>query len=93
MRPGTDRLKITIMDLPGQLDDARRTIEAAGHSDRVSRHSGNLLDPTVPMPTGFDAVWMSPFLDCFSEPEILQILRRAADALAPGGHLRIIETS
>jgi len=85
-------VQVTIMDLPGQLDDARRVTADAGYSERVMLHAGNLLDARTAMPTGFDAVWMSQFLDCFSEPEILQILRRAADALAPEGRLHIMET-
>ncbi len=85
-------VRITIMDLPGQLDDARVAIEEAGLADRVTLHAGNLLDPDVPMPTGFDAIWMSQFLDCFSEEQILTILQRSAKALAPGGRLHILET-
>lgn len=85
-------VQITIMDLPGQLNDAGTAIANAGFGERVTLHAGDLLDPSVPMPKAFDAVWMSQFLDCFSEPEILQILLRAADALAPGGKLHILET-
>lgn len=83
---------ITIMDLPGQLDDAQKRIAEAGFAERVTLHAGNLLDPDVPMPKGFDAIWMSQFLDCFSESEILRILERAAEALAPTGHLHVMET-
>lgn len=94
-------VEVTIMDLPGQLADARAKIAEAGLQERVRLHAGNLLDPSVPMPTGptgpegpggFHAIWMSQFLDCFSEPEILQILRRAATALAEGGRLHVMET-
>ncbi|MGH1346089.1 MAG: methyltransferase [Nannocystales bacterium] len=88
----TSDVEVTIMDLPGQLRDATQSVAKAGLSDRVSMHEGNLLDPTTPMPQGFDAVWMSQFLDCFSEEEILGILGRARDALAPGGSLYIMET-
>jgi ubiquinone/menaquinone biosynthesis C-methylase UbiE len=85
-------VRITILDLPGQLNDARVAIEKAGAMDRVTLHAGNLLDPEVEMPTGFDAIWMSQFLDCFSEEQILTILERSAKALAPGGRLHILET-
>ncbi len=85
-------VRVTIMDLPGQLNDARAALEEAGVLDRVGFHAGNLLDPNVSMPTGFDAVWMSQFLDCFSEEQILTILQRSAKALAPGGRLHILET-
>ena len=85
-------VRITIMDLPGQLNDAQKAIEEAGVTERVDLHAGNLLDPEVPMPAGFDAIWMSQFLDCFSEEQILTILQRSAKALAPEGRLHILET-
>ncbi|MCX4247041.1 methyltransferase [Paraliomyxa miuraensis] len=90
-------VEVTIMDLPGQLEDARGKIAEAGLQARVRLHAGNLLDPGVPMPrgsdeAGFDAIWMSQFLDCFGEEEILTILRRAATALAEGGRLHVMET-
>lgn len=83
---------ITIMDLPGQLQAARDRIAAAGYEARVTLHEADLLDPSTPMPPGMSAIWMSQFLDCFSEDEILRILQRAATALAPGGRLHVMET-
>lgn len=44
------------------------------------------------MPTGFDVVWMSQFLDCFSEDEIVNILTKALYALNKNGKLIIMET-
>lgn len=85
-------VEVTIMDLPGQLEDAKKKIAAAGLSARIHCTAGNLLDPNVAMPSGFDAIWMSQFLDCFSEPQILRILERAATALTPQGRLHIMET-
>jgi SAM-dependent methyltransferase len=51
----------------------------------------DLLDHERPFPTGFDVVWMSQFLDCFGEADILALMKRAAAALAPGGRLCILE--
>lgn len=85
-------VQVVIMDLPGQLADATRKIAEAGLSERVQMHEGNLLDPEVPLPEGLDAIWMSQFLDCFSEPEILSILQRARAAIGEGGTLYIMET-
>ncbi len=45
-----------------------------------------------PFPTGFDAIWMSQFLDCFSEEEVTSILSRAAASMAPESRLYIMET-
>jgi len=82
---------ITIMDLPGQLDVARDKISALGLNDRVSFLPVNILDESQTFPKGFDAIWMSQFLDCFSEAEIVSILRRCYDALDENGYVLILE--
>jgi len=85
-------VKITIMDLPGYVDGAKGEIEALGYGDRISFHPGNVLEDTTKFPQGFDAVWMSQFLDCFSDDEIVSILKRCKQALNPGGRIFILET-
>ena len=79
------------MDLPGQLDVAKTRIAELQLSDRVSFHPSNILDETQPFPKGFDAIWMSQFLDCFSEDEIVSILRRCYDAIDESGYVLILE--
>jgi len=83
---------VTIMDLPGQLDMARKNIKEMGLSQRISFFENNLLEGTKKFPDGFDAIWMSQFLDCFSDDEIVSILTACKEALAPGGHVYILET-
>jgi len=85
-------VKVTIVDLPGQWGMAEANIKAEGYLDRISGYPINLLDESQALPKGTDAVWMSQFLDCFSEKEIISILKRAADALNPGGAVYILET-
>ena len=41
---------------------------------------------------GWDAIWMSQFLDCFSEDEIYSILARAAQVMGKDTTLYIMET-
>lgn len=84
-------VRITIADLPQQLDLARKTIRENGLEQRVDFHAIDVLDESSPLPGGYDAVWMSQFLDCFSQKEIASILRRAAAALAAGSRLYILE--
>ncbi len=84
-------VEVTLMDLPGQLGTARQTLQAAGFTARVHYHEANLLDPATPVPRGFDAIWMSQFLDCFSDAEIVSILRRCAAAAAPATRILILE--
>ncbi len=59
---------------------------------RIHGHGANLLDASVPFPTGFDAIWMSQFLDCFSEAEVTAILTRAARSMTADSRLYIMET-
>jgi len=84
-------IQVTIMDLPGQLNVARKKIADLGLSDRISFSPVNILDETVKFPVGYDAVWMSQFLDCFSEAEIISILRRCHDAIGDDGYVFILE--
>ena len=83
---------VTIVDLPGQLAIAMRNAEATGVGDRVYGVAMDLLDHRQPLPGGCDAVWMSQFLDCFPESDIVELLRRGADSLAPDGRLYVNET-
>jgi hypothetical protein len=85
-------VRVTIADLPGQLDKATANMEAAGVAARFTAHPMDLLDPTQPLPPGHDAIWMSQFLDCFSEEQVVTILKRVREALAPGGSAWIMET-
>lgn len=83
---------MTLLDLPGQLEMARRNIEASGHGARAHYHPIDFLDPQREFPRDQDAIWMSQFLDCFSEDEIVSILERARRALAPQGRIYIVDT-
>ena len=85
-------VKMTILDLPGQVKDAIENIKKNDLSDRIDAIPVNLLDQSVPFPKGYDAIWMSQFLDCFSQQEVLGLLKRSFDALDDHGILFILET-
>ncbi len=82
---------VTIADLPQQLALALENIRVHRLEDRVDCHAIDVLDERVAFPTGYEAIWMSQFLACFSEREITSILRRAAASMAAGAHLYILE--
>lgn len=84
-------VKITICDLPGQLNMAAENIKSLGLSDRVDFYEINLLDEKSKLPNGYDVVWMSQFLDCFSEDQIVSILKRCHDALDESAYVFILE--
>lgn len=85
-------VKVTMLDLPQQLALAKENIEKAGYQDRVSYHPLNILNEENKFPKGADVIWMSQFLDCFSENEIVSILKRCHEALADDGAIYIMET-
>ena len=85
-------VSVTILDLPGQVAAARRNIEALGLQSRITTQAIDLLDHTQPFPQGFDAIWMSQFLVCFSEADVLKLLQRAAAAMGPDSALYILDT-
>jgi hypothetical protein len=84
-------VQITIADLPGQLAMAEANISKAGYSDRVKYYPINILDESAKVPRGHDVIWMSQFLDCFSESEIISILKRCNEALDDNGQVYILE--
>lgn len=87
-----DNVEVTIMDLPQQLEMMRKQTEKLKGANRIHGHGCNLLDRSVPFPKGFDAIWMSQFLDCFSEDEVTSILSRASESMAVDSRLFIMET-
>ncbi len=85
-------VKVTILDLPGQLAMAKENIAKTPFVERVNYYPINILDDSQKFPKGADAIWMSQFLDCFSEDEIVSILKRCHEAIADDGHIYIMET-
>ncbi|WP_264564789.1 class I SAM-dependent methyltransferase [Flavobacterium sp. N3904] len=85
-------VKITILDLPGQTKMARKNIADAGLENRISAIDINLLNNNDPFPKGFDIIWMSQFIDCFSLEEINGIFKRVYDAMTPDSSFYILET-
>jgi SAM-dependent methyltransferase len=84
-------LAVGLVDLPLQLERARERMSADRTISRVTLHALDMLDPEVTLPTGYDLIWLSQFLDCFSEDQIVVILGKVRAALRPGGRLWILE--
>ncbi|RLD67737.1 MAG: SAM-dependent methyltransferase [Bacteroidetes bacterium] len=87
-----DDIHMTILDLPGQLNVAKKNIKNNGFENQIDGYPMDLLDHTKAFPKGYDFVWMSQFLDCFSQADILQLILRAKAALSENGALYILET-
>ena len=85
-------VQVTIMDLPQQIKLMKHNIAGKNGADRIHGHCCNLLDKTVTFPTGYNAIWLSQFLDCFSEDEVTSILSRAAYSMNADSKLYIMDT-
>lgn len=83
---------VTIVDLPGQTEKAKEIVAEKGFSDRVKTFSTNLLNRAAKLPQGADLIWMSQFLDCFSQADVLSLLNRAKEAMKNESRLYILET-
>lgn len=83
---------VTVLDLPGQAEIATKNVADLGLQQRIAIQPINLLDHSRPFPTGHDAVWMSQFLVCFAEEDVVKLLERAAAAMGPGSSLYILDT-
>lgn len=85
-------VEVTIVDLPQQLEMMRQETAALPEKKRIHGYAANLLDPSSVLPAGFDVVWMSQFLDCFSEEEVTCILIRVAQSIRKDSKVYIMET-
>ena len=88
-------VEVTILDLPQQIGMMKANVAGKEGADRIYGHGINLLDDTKLFPQregGLDAIWMSQFLDCFSEEQIVSILTRAKVAMTSDTRLYIMET-
>ena len=66
-------VKVTIVDIPEQIAVAKTEISKAGFSDRIDTIHIDMLNHFLPLPKGYDVIWMSQFLDCFGDDDIINI--------------------
>lgn len=87
-------VNVTILDLPQQICMMQENVKGHPGADRIDGLGVNLLDEKAEMPASrrFDAIWMSQFLDCFNEEQIVSILCRATKVMDEDSRLYIMET-
>jgi hypothetical protein len=66
---------ICIADLPEQISLAKKIIKATNMQNRVTTYAIDILGDND-LPQNYNIIWMSQFLDCFSEEEVLFILQK-----------------
>ncbi|MGR5543801.1 methyltransferase [Vibrio sp. PNB22_2_2] len=84
-------VKVTIVDLPQQLDVAMANATEKQLDGRINPYPANMLDKAQCLPEHADIWWMSQFLDCFSPIEILNILKKVKTQLRDGDTVYILE--
>lgn len=86
--------EVTICDLPQQIGMMREQTKNHVGEARIHGYGMNLLDENDAFPTEarYDVIWMSQFLDCFGESEIISILKRAVKIMDDTNRLYIMET-
>ncbi|MFA5573447.1 MAG: class I SAM-dependent methyltransferase [Brumimicrobium sp.] len=84
-------VRIGVVDLEGQINVAKKTIADAGFSDRVDFYTIDMLSDAE-LPQGYDVIWMSQFLDCFSDDQIVSILQKCHESSDEHTRVYINET-
>jgi 2-polyprenyl-3-methyl-5-hydroxy-6-metoxy-1,4-benzoquinol methylase len=84
-------IKITIADLPQQIALATENIIENSLEYSVDFRVLNILKDDAKIPTGYDIVWMSQFLDCFCEEDIISILKRVKNSIKDDTLVYIME--
>jgi SAM-dependent methyltransferase len=82
-------LRATVLDLPGSAAVGRELIAAAGLADRVVFRDGDAT--TADLGTGYDAVLCFNVVHHLAPDDAAGLLRRIADALAPGGTVAVLD--
>jgi 2-polyprenyl-3-methyl-5-hydroxy-6-metoxy-1,4-benzoquinol methylase len=82
---------ITIVDLPEQIELAKANISKEGLSKQIDFVGLNVLNETVKIPSGYDIIWMSQFLDCFKEEDIIALLKRVKMSMKEDALIYIME--
>lgn len=87
-------IEVTICDLPQQITLMHEAIKGQQGAERIHGVGMDILDEAKTFPTDkhYDIIWLSQFLDCFSEQQIVSILHRASAILDTESRIYIMET-
>lgn len=84
------KIDITIMDLPQQIKLAIRNIHEQNITN-ISTYESNILLDETKIPSGYDIIWMSQFLDCFKDEQIVTILNKIRISMDDNSQICIME--
>jgi hypothetical protein len=81
-------LKAIVLDFPPVCNVAREFIARWGMQDRISAHPGDFT--TDAFPSGADLMIMASNLPQYNEEVLERVLKRAHEALSPGGEFHVV---
>jgi O-methyltransferase domain/Dimerisation domain len=81
-------LTAVVLDLPPVVEVAREFIAANGAAERVSAVAGDFTRD--PFPEGCDVAVMASNLPIYNEETIQAVVRKAHEALLPGGEMHLV---
>jgi 2-polyprenyl-3-methyl-5-hydroxy-6-metoxy-1,4-benzoquinol methylase len=84
-------IKVTIADLPEQIALAKENVKKEKLENQIDFHPINILDDSQDIPSGYDIIWMSQFLDCFKADDIVTILSRVKKSMSDNSLVYIME--
>ncbi len=85
-------LHVGIAELQPDDTQLEPGVPAAIREGRITLHHLDVLAEDAGLPEGYDAIWMSQFLPCFSEEQIAAILSKCRVALPEDGSIWLLET-
>ncbi len=85
-------VEVTIMDLPQQIALMKEQTSQLRGYNRIHGYPADLLNSGTLFPVPFDVIWMSQFLDCFSEEQVYSIVSRACESMGENSRLYVMET-
>ncbi len=81
-------LKAIVLDFEPVCKIARRFIAQWGMEDRIKTHPGDFTKD--PLPRGADVMIMASNLPQYNEEKLAEVLKKAYEALEPGGEYHVI---
>jgi hypothetical protein len=88
----SDTIHIGVADLSSDPAQTEPGIASAVRAGRVTLHALDILDTANEVPSGYDTIWMSQFMPCFSEEQVTAILQRCYEVLPADGRIWLLET-
>ncbi len=76
---------VNMIDLPENIEAAKKNL----HNERLKFHGVDVLKTQFPKIS--DAVFMSQFLDCFSEEQVISILKNIKNSMTDNTKIYILE--